>query len=127
MGDKVTESRAFSRVPFRMLAELKEGGKECPVAEIRDLSMNGIFLEGDFSLAQGTACEVKLRLEGVEPPIQINLEGDVQRVEDSGVGIQFKQIPLESYEHLNRIVQLNSQNPNQSEDEIKGHVGLNQR
>lgn len=127
MGDNNTESRAFSRVPFRMVVELKEGGKECPVAEIRDLSMNGIFLEGDFSLAQGASCEIKLRLEGVEPPIEINLKGEVQRVEDSGVGIQFKQIPLESYEHLNRIVQLNSQNPHQSEEEIKGHVGLNQR
>jgi len=63
----------------------------------------------------------------VEPPIKIELHGQVQRVGAGGCGIKFVQIPLESYDHLNHIVQLNAKNPHQTEDEIKNHVGLNPR
>ncbi len=127
MTDSNSELREFSRVPFKMVADLKVGDLDCPVANIRDLSMKGIFLECDVSLEKGAVCQVNLKLEGVEPPVEIMVQGEIQRIEKSGYGISFSQIQLESYEHLNHIVQLNAKNPHQSEDEIKSHLGLNPR
>ncbi len=127
MVNEQPESREFSRVPFRMVAELKTGDHELIDAGIRDVSMSGVFLECDLDIPEDADCEICLRLEGVEPPIEITLQGLVQRVVEGGIGIKFNQIPLESYEHLNHIVQLNSKNPNKSEDEIIKHIGLNPR
>ncbi len=127
MEDKNSELREFSRVPFHIVAELKSGDLSLKGAPIRDISLSGIFLEGELPLEEGNDCEVSLTLEGVEPPIKFELQGQVVRVGSGGYGIKFVQIPLESYDHLNHIVQLNAKNPHQSEDEIKNHVGLNPR
>ncbi len=121
------ETRQFSRVSFNVVAQLNANGAECDVSHIRNISMSGIFLEGEINLVEGTDCDVTLKLEGVEPAIEFNVAGVVSRVEARGCGIRFTQIPLESYEHLNRIVQLNSDDPSKSEEEIKGHLGLNSR
>ena len=112
------ETREFSRVPFHMVAQLRVQGTEYTVTNIRDVSMSGIFLEGEIDLELETHCEVILKLEGSDPSVQIEVSGLVQRVEEGGCGIRFTQIPLESYDHLNQIVQLNATNPSQSEKEI---------
>lgn len=127
MSQENSEAREFSRVPFHIVAGVSSGNSEYKANRVRDISLKGIFLEGVTELAQGTLCTVQLKLEGVEPPIEMILEGEVSRKEDSGCGVHFTRIPLESFEHLQHIVQLNSTNPHKSEDEIKSHVGLNPR
>lgn len=121
------EAREFSRVPFHIVAGVTSGDTEHKANQVRDISLKGIFLEGVTTLETGTGCTVHLKLEGVEPPIEMALEGEVSRKDESGSGIHFTRIPLESFEHLQQIVQLNSTDPNKCEDEFKGHLGLNPR
>lgn len=50
MSYEKSESRQFSRVSFRMAAELKVGDHEFNNVGIKDISMSGIFLESNFEI-----------------------------------------------------------------------------
>ncbi len=121
------EGREFSRVPFQTSVCLKTGGQEYQASSTRDISMKGMFLVGVPPLTLGSECEVLLQLKGVEPPVEIRLHGKIQRLEETGCAVQFDQIPLESYEHLQNLVRLNAQDPSKLELEMGRHVGLNRR
>lgn len=119
--------REFSRVSVHFQADLFIDNKRLAVEDTRDVSLNGIFLKGPKNQEIGADCEVSLYLKGVEPPIELHLKGSIQRVDATGCGVQFQEVPLESFDHLRRLVQLNCKDLPHLEKEEKGHVGLHKR
>lgn len=84
--------------------------------EVRDLSLKGALLtcptlEGVLSSAKrGEACLLRLVLSGTGDAV-VSMDGDIAHVEQiSGqlhIGMQCREIDLDSITHLRRLVELN--------------------
>ncbi|MBT6716248.1 MAG: PilZ domain-containing protein [Nitrospina sp.] len=122
------EHREFTRVPIKVWVEVRAGERVIKTHETHDLSMRGISLQqqGD-PLALGTECEVSVFLEGVEPLIHVDMKGKVGRSTDKELAVEFKEIDLESYEHLTNLVRYNSQNAEAVDKELGEHTGLKRK
>ncbi|HHN74722.1 MAG TPA: PilZ domain-containing protein [Acidobacteria bacterium] len=114
--------RAFTRVPVHLAVDVVwEGGRrhfECT----RDLCMKGVYVMDPETLPEGTSCEVTLWLG--EGEVRLTLAGKVVRSEAQGMAIEFLEMPVESYEHLQRLVLYNSNDVAQVERELKEHCGI---
>ncbi len=121
-------AREFTRVPIHLKVEIRCGSQTIVTDQTKDLSMKGIYLTCEEKLPVGSICEVALLLEGTDQPVRIDVKGRVMRCVNSGVGIQFTEIELDSYDHLQNLVLHNSQaDHDQVEQEIHQHLGLKKR
>ncbi len=53
--------------------------------------------------------------------------GIIRRVAPEGMAIEFVELTLESYEHLQNLVRFNAPNLETVENELKEHLGLIKR
>ncbi|KMP11728.1 hypothetical protein UR09_02640 [Candidatus Nitromaritima sp. SCGC AAA799-A02] len=119
--------REFTRVPLHLQVEIDFGGKKVKVKQTHDLSMKGVFVECDEIFEVGAECQVSMILAGSDQPIRVDIKGQVERSTEGGLGIEFTEIGLESYDHLQNLVRFNSHDSGQVEKEIKDHLGLKRR
>ena len=123
------EHREFTRVPIKVWVEVRAGDSVIKTHETHDLSMTGISLKQQGQpLAVDTPCDVSVFLEGVEPPIHVDMKGRVGRSTEQELAIEFKEIELESYEHLSNLVRYNShQDAEVVERELGEHRGIKRK
>jgi hypothetical protein len=120
------EHREFTRVPIKVWVEVRAGDSLIKTHETHDLSMTGISLKQQGTpLAVDTLCEVAVFLEGAEPPIHVDMKGRVGRSTNQELAIEFKEVDLESYEHLKNLVRYNShQSADTVDKELDEHMGI---
>ncbi len=101
------QRRKFSRIPFHGDARLLVDDREIPCS-VCDISMKGALLEapGEPDLATGTHCLLELRL-GSDSGAVVRMEGNAAHVENSHIGIAWREIDLDSLIHLRRLLELN--------------------
>ena len=128
MNEKKNEdSREFTRVPIKVEAEVHAENKSIFCDQTGDVSMKGLFLKSTTRFPSGTHCDVTLFLGGREGGMRIDVKGVVEHSSEKGMGVQFTEIGLDSYEHLQNLVLYNSQDSHKVEQEIKDHLGLKKR
>ena len=118
------EKRRFSRIPFRVNAEITVGEKDFLVDEIKNLSVGGGFFPIEEELEASTPCRVEIILEGSSSELSIYIDGEVIRSLEGGVAIQFKRIDPDSLFHLQNIIRFNAPDPDVIEEEIRRHPGV---
>jgi c-di-GMP-binding flagellar brake protein YcgR len=125
------DRRQFTRVTIAIEAVVVpvEDGERMISGLTTDLSMKGIYVVCEDKLPAGTRCHVTLVPSGEEKHFRIEVNAQVVRVADDGMGIEFVEIMgLESYEHLRNVVMYNSsQEIGQVEEEFKKHLGIKER
>ncbi len=123
------EHREFTRVPIRVWVEVRAGDCTIKTHETHDLSMTGISLKQQGTpLAVDTLCEVSVFLEGADPPIHVDMKGRVGRSTDQDLAVEFKEVDLESYEHLKNLVRYNShQSADVVDKELDEHTGIKRK
>ena len=122
------EHREFTRVPIKIWVEVRAGDRVIKTHETHDLSMTGISLKQEGTpLAVDTACGVSVFLEGAEPPIHVDMKGRVGRSTEKELAVEFKEIDLESYEHLKNLVRYNSENAEAVDKELGEHTGIKRK
>lgn len=115
--------REFSRVPVHLKAELTANGVVYEGGAMENLSLKGGFFRIADGPAEGSACDVRLHLDGTE--IVVHAQGTIVRTGVAGSAIQFTEIVgLDSLEHLRNLILFNSHNPTQVEQEFHQHLGL---
>jgi hypothetical protein len=97
------ERRNFSRVDFRVSALLQSEGVAIK-AEVRDVSLHGLYLETPELLPLGTPVELTIYLSSTPDPIVINVSGVVARLVPGGIGCAFEKIDVDSFAHLRSII-----------------------
>lgn len=105
------DRRKHSRVGFTTEIEiiLKANGKEVILkASSKDLSMKGIFVRTDQRFEMGTTCSVSIYLTGGIEEIKLQIQGSIVRETDTGIGVVFESMEVDTYTHLKNIVQYNS-------------------
>lgn len=119
--------REFSRIDINILAKVNAKGREIVSTGTHDISMKGLFVESKTDWPIGTECEIHLILEGRNPPVDISVNGRVQRITEGGIALLFTEVSLEAYEHLHNLVMLNTDDPEKVEREFDNHLGLKKK
>lgn len=118
------EKRRFSRIAFKMKAELAVYRKLFTVEEIVNLSVGGCQLDIGEDLALGTECSLLIVLNPADRSMNVEVGGEVARYENGTAGIRFTSISPEALVHLQNIIRYNAPDPDRIEDEIADHPGL---
>ena len=115
------EKRDFSRVGFRAGVVITWQGKPYKT-EVLNLSLHGILVKEIEGIAIGEKVDLTIYLSGTTPEIPLTVKGEVVRLEQEGVGIQFCRMDTDSFIHLRNIVALNLGDQEKVMDEfIKFH------
>ena len=103
------DRRKHSRVGFatEIKIVLKTKDQVKLDANSKDLSLKGIFVSTDKRFVPGTLCSVKIYLTGGIEKIELLIQGTIVRETDTGIGIVFDSMDLDTYSHLKNIVYYN--------------------
>lgn len=107
------DRRNHSRVEFACDIKilLQQDGKQVILeGNSKDLSQRGLFVRTRKRFPPGTGCEVKIFLTGGIDPIELLIQGTLVRQTDSGMGVEFNSMDLDTYGHIKNIVLYNSSN-----------------
>lgn len=114
-------NREFTRVRTRILVDVEAGGKKIS-GDVRDISLNGLWLPTTVPVSERTHCRVTIHLAEA---ITIRADGVVIRSEPDGIAVHFLELlELESYEHLRNLILYNAVDPARAEQEFDRHLGL---
>lgn len=120
------EKRRNARVRLELPAQLQlEGG---PMVSCRtlDLSFGGALVRGRFHPlpGRGRRCRLSLALEQPPRPVTIDIQGEIVRVGEGGLGVRFLGITQEGYHHLRGVLVFNSDRPAQLLRELEQEPGV---
>jgi len=118
------DKRKFSRVPVQLFVEIRHGDTCLSSNKTHDVSMKGLFVHTGKTLPIGTPCQVKLMLEGSQGDRSIDVGGQVARVTNVGMAVEFYESDPESYQRLRHLVLASSSDADEAEKEMDGHPGL---
>ena len=118
------EKRRFTRIPFKVKAEINLAGKLQTVEEINNLSVGGCMLPIVAQLEPGTSCKVRILLGGTADEVAVNIDGEVVRCLPDAVAVKFTRIDPDSLFHLQNIIRYNSPDADAIDNEIDKHPGL---
>lgn len=119
MNDYKHERRGFARADFSFAA-LIEGKNDVVNGRARDISINGLFvhLENEFFASPGDLVTVTVYLDGSEQRYSIfKLDCRVVRIQEDGVGVQFRPMTLTNHKRLQAITSFVSCVDASSDDE----------
>lgn len=103
--------RHHVRVPFHATVDLDFAGQKYNGCETENLSAKGVLVLNINGRSLGDICDIDLHLTGSTENISLSIQGEVVRVIDSGIGIHFTGIDLDSYTHLRNIIYYNADDP----------------
>lgn len=121
---KSAEQRNFTRCPVHARTEVRLDNGLLMEGESRNVSLNGMLITSERLLPVGNTCRVALMLHGNVDNFRIEMHGQVVRVDEAGIAIEFSQIDLESLEHLRKLVLYNADDADHVQDEIDQSTGL---
>ena len=105
------DRRKHSRVGFTTKIEIilnHQGQQVILEAGSKDLSLKGIFGHTDQQFTIDSPCSVNVYLTGGVDEIKLAIEGRIVRQTESGIGIVFESMDVDTYTHLKNIVLYNS-------------------
>ncbi len=114
-------TRKFSRVRFNIGATVRIADRQFQ-GTVENLSMTGMFLVTNETLADGEAADITIVLTGTLPEIAVNFIGIVTRIAEDGVGFTFDKMDLDSYMHLKNIISYNSEDAEKVREEINNSI-----
>ncbi len=110
--------REFTRCETSMPVDLLlRDGTWFATGKSRNLSMNGVFIECRKQLEPGTVCSVEIRTHS-SPPVCIVARGEVARVDEGGLAVQFNELPMECYDQLRNVVLYHAVDPSPVLEEL---------
>jgi hypothetical protein len=116
--------REFTRIPIHIWGTFADTTGDLLTAEVNNLSVRGCHVSTFDALPAGGRYHLTLFVEDDEQALHFKVESRVVRSDQDGMGIEFMEMPLESYGHLRNMVLLNASDPEQVEREFRQHIGL---
>ncbi|MFH1724365.1 MAG: PilZ domain-containing protein [Elusimicrobiota bacterium] len=119
------ERRRFTRIEAKLLAYTDSGEDALGVyGRVRDVSLQGLFIEGAGGLDPGASCFVELMLGEPENEARVRCSAVVVRRDDSGIGVRFTQIDAEGLPHLINLILSNADVPDHIAKELDAVLGF---
>jgi hypothetical protein len=108
------EQRRRTRIPIQLSVSVQVHYERIPVTT-KNLSLKGLLCSPDPRLAIGTNCRVTLRLA---PDVHVSVHGTVVRSSRQEIAIDFIDMDEDSFAHLKKIIEYNSQDADQIDEEL---------
>ena len=108
------EQRRRTRIPIQLSVSVQVDYERIPVTS-RNLSLKGLLCSPDPRLTIGSNCRVTLRLA---PDVHVSVQGTVVRSSRQEIAIDFLAMDEDSFAHLKKIVEYNSQDADQIDEEL---------
>jgi len=115
MGELTTQAtadnRRFTRVIFSRTAKLIYQDKTHEEGQVHNLSLGGLFLEGQYGVNVKDLCELELHETGRHSCLILTFQAQIIRIEPHGLALQFLDMPLDSYKFLQTMVLYSTDDP----------------
>lgn len=99
------DRRSSSRIQLAATVAISIDGKTLTsTADVRDISLDSIFIASETVLPINTICEISITFTGSSSRLSISGKGRTIRQESGGLAIRFIQLDMDSYLHLKNIV-----------------------
>ncbi len=118
------EKRRFTRVQFRVQAEITVNDVKYTTDQIKNLGIGGCLLPIKADLNAGSECTLKILMSGASSELTLEIEGEIIRCDQEMMAIKFTGIDPDSLMHLHNIVLYNSSDAQSVEEEIQRNPGL---
>lgn len=119
--------REFLRVDTKFNVTMEIEGQTIQCGRTRDLSMKGLLVLCEERYPVGTNCRISIHLGGPDSGPKVDARGTIVREHPDGLGIQFFELDVDSYNHLKNMIIHNAEETEKAEQEIHDHVGLKHR
>ncbi len=116
--------RRFTRVDFKVRAEMTVNDVVYAADEIGNLGVGGCLMPITGEMAAGDSCTVKMFLIGASSELEIQMDGEIIRSEPGETAVKFTGIDPDSLYHLQNIILYNSEDPGIVERELHEHPGI---
>lgn len=105
------EKRRHARVNFTRSVRLF--GKQEPLGRYpaKNLSLGGMFIEGDINIPVGAECRLELHETGRHSSLILTFSGKILRCDQGGVGVAFTAMERDSFMFLQTTVLYSSEDP----------------
>ena len=119
------EKRRFTRIVFKVNAEMTVNNVLYSAEEIINLSVGGCLLPmTEAGLEPGTGCHVRILIGGTSSEMSITVDGEIKRSEPGTIAVKFVRIDPDSLFHLQNVIRYNSPDPEAVDREISEHHGI---
>ncbi len=119
MESSYDEKRKDARIHFKTQAVLMiENENLMDITTTGDISMTGILAKTEYKVALGTPCALELLFKGVSSKTSLYINGRIVRQAKDGLGIQFEDMEVDSYFHLNNFLKNAVLDPKTIQQEI---------
>jgi hypothetical protein len=99
-----------------------EKGNNIGTLNIRNISLNGIYLESNNDFKNCIHCKLTIRLG--DGSIEMPIDGEIIRKDVDGVAIRFSSMSPTTFDHLRKVVMYNSSSPEDFLKECKERPGF---
>lgn len=103
--------RKFTRIKYDRHVNLEFVSDKYENCRIKDLSVSGMFVMGDFQKLSNDYCIVNLVQKGVSTGLSLHALAQVARKNDEGVAVEFTSMPFDSYMFLQIALLNESEDP----------------
>lgn len=111
------ERRKNTRVTFHTTMDVTFADAVYTDRATENLSTKGVFIDNVFGRTLGEICSLTLKLSGTATDLSLAMNGEVVRMTKKGIGIHFKDMDLDSFSHLRRIIYYNCGNPDKIDED----------
>ena len=103
--------RKFVRVHFDRYVDIEFISDRYDHCQIRNLSLNGMFVKGDFKHHKGKSCLINLVQTGKSTELSLQALAKVTRRDDRGIAVKFSSMTFDSYMYLQTSLLYEADNP----------------
>ncbi len=98
------EKRRHARVDFSRTVKLEAGNGSLGAYPARNLSLSGLYLEGDVDVPVGECCHLELHDTNASTCQFYGFSGRISRRDERGIGVEFTSMGRESLMFLQTMV-----------------------
>lgn len=120
-----SDKREFSRAFVAKKVEITGDDGTVVSGQLKDVSVNGLFVGTTETLPIGAEYPVSILLETADGhAIELLMKGRITRLDSEGIAVQFTEIDADSLDHLRNLVMYNAKDPDQVEHELERHLAF---
>lgn len=106
------EKRRHARVDCNRSVRIIGRQKALGLYPVKNLSLGGIFIQGDIDIPIGEECRLQMRQAGSQTSLLLTFSGKILRREHNGIGVAFVAMERDSFMFLQTMVLYSADDPN---------------
>ncbi len=88
------------------------------LGNVENLSLDGMYLRAENQFDTYQNVDIKISYHGEDKDLSVLVKGVVSRRDEAGMGIQFKEMTMQSFKIVKDIVKRHHDNPEEIEKEM---------